>query len=248
MYDQDFDRSTRSPDPYAPGVGPSGTERAKATKEAAKQSAQEVAGTAKQQGRQVASEIRTQARSVAADVRSTVTGQARTQNDRLADGLRRMSHELGRMGQDTTGSPAGTVVSRLSDGGRRAADYLQERGPDGLFDDVQEFARRKPGTFLLAAAAAGFLLGRVGRTAVSAAQSDDTRSGYQPPRQAPRPAYDESPTLDFSTATTYGPGTTAPSTGSQYPSGATPDAPLGTDPVPSPRSSNDELPRPGAWQ
>lgn len=247
MYDQDFDRSTRSPDPLAPGAGPSGTERARETKEAAKQSAQDVADTARQQGRHVASEIRTQARSVASDVRSSVTGQARTQNDRLADGLRRMSDEFGRMGTDTAGSPANEVVRRLSDGGHRAADYLQERGPEGLLDDVQEFARRKPGTFLLAAAAAGFLLGRVGRTAVSASQADDRRSGYQPP-QARRPAYDESPTIDFGTATPYGPGTVGTPTESPYPPGAAADAPLGAEPVPSARSSNDQLPRPGAWQ
>jgi hypothetical protein len=247
VYDQDFDRPTRSPDPNLPGAGPSAGERASETKEAAKQSAQEVAATAKHQGREVASEIRTQARSVASDLRSTVTGQARTQNDRLAEGLRRIADELGGMGTNT-GSPAGQVVSRLSDGGRRAADYLQDRGPDGLLDDVQEFARRKPGTFLLAAAAAGFLLGRAGRTAVSAAQSDDYRSAYQPPQQAARPAYDESPTLDFSTATTYGPATTAGSTASPYPADAAPDAPFGSEPVPGTRSSTDQLPRPGAWQ
>ena len=61
------------------------------------------------------------------------------------------------------GSPAGQIVRRLGEGGRRAADYLEDRGPEGLLDDVQEFARRKPGTFLLIAAAAGFAIGRLGR-------------------------------------------------------------------------------------
>jgi hypothetical protein len=41
---------------------------------------------------------------------------------------------------------------------------------------VQQFARRKPGTFLLIAAAAGFVVGRLGRAAVAASQ-DDSSSG-----------------------------------------------------------------------
>jgi hypothetical protein len=109
---------------------------------------------------------------VVSDVRHSVAGQARTGHDKLAEGVRKIADELGSMGGDSN-SPAGQIVTRLADTGRRAADHMQHRGPEGLLEDVQEFARRKPGTFLIAAAAAGFVIGRLGRSTVSAARSDD---------------------------------------------------------------------------
>ena len=113
---------------------------------------------------------------MAADLRGSVSGQARTQNQRVADGLRQMSDQFGQMGPGD-GSPAGQIVRRLGEGGRRAADYLEDRGPEGLLDDVQEFARRKPGTFLLIAAAAGFAIGRLGRAAIAVSKDDEKSSG-----------------------------------------------------------------------
>jgi hypothetical protein len=147
------------------------SDRAQQAGEVAKEGVQDVAGTATEQGREVAREARDQARSVASDLRGSVTDQARTQNQRLAGGLRQMADQFHQMGPGDD-SPAGQVVRRLGDGGRRAADYLESRGPEGLLEDVQDFARRKPGAFLLAAAVAGFAVGRVGRTVMS-----NTRSG-----------------------------------------------------------------------
>lgn len=167
MYQQDVSATARGPNDDESAV----KQRAQQAGSAAKEGARDVAGTVKEQGREVTREARDQARSVAADLRGSVTGQARTQNQRLADGLRQMSDQFGQMGPDD-GSPAGQVVRRLGDGGRRAADYLENRGPEGLLDDVQEFARRKPGTFLLIAAAAGFAVGRLGRAAMAASKDE----------------------------------------------------------------------------
>lgn len=173
MHERDIDTTTSGPNS---GTASSATETAKQAGETAKQGAKQVAGTAKEQGRQVVGEVGTQARSVVSDVRQSVAGQARTGHDKLTESLRRIADDLGNMGGDTS-SPAGQIVSRLADTGRRAADHLQDRGPEGLLDDVQEFARRKPGTFLIAAAAAGFVIGRLGRSTVSAARSDSDSSG-----------------------------------------------------------------------
>lgn len=145
----------------------------------AKQGAQDVAGVAREQGRQVASEVGHQVRTVAQDLRGSVAGQASRQNDRLAQGLRTMADHLEKMAGQDDDTPAGQVVRRLGQSGRQTADYLERQGPEGVLDDVQEFARRRPGTFLLAAAAAGFLVGRLGRTAVSATRSDGG-SGDEP--------------------------------------------------------------------
>lgn len=174
MYEQEVSPSARGPNT---SVTDDSAVKGKARQagEATKDGAREVAGTVKEQGREVSREARYQVRSVAADLRGSVSGQARTQNQRVADGLRQMSDQFGQMGPGD-GSPAAQVVRRLGEGGRRAADYLEDRGPEGLLDDVQEFARRKPGTFLLIAAAAGFAIGRLGRAAFAASQDDDKHS------------------------------------------------------------------------
>lgn len=169
MYEQDVNSTARGPNGSDAESGIQDKTRQAAG--AAKDGAQEVAGTVKEQGREVAREARHQARTVVSDLRSSATQQARTQNQRLADGLRQASDQFGQM-SPADGSPAGRIVAQLGDGGRRAADYLEDRGPEGLLDDVQEYARRKPGTFLLLAVAAGFAAGRLGRAAFAAAKDE----------------------------------------------------------------------------
>ena len=83
--------------------------------------------------------------------------------------------QFGEMGPGD-GSPAGQIVRRLGEGGGRAADHLEDRGPR-LLDDVQQLARRKPGTFLLIAAAAGFAIGRLGRAAIAGSKDDEKGGG-----------------------------------------------------------------------
>lgn len=50
------------------------------------------------------------------------------------------------------------------------ASRLQDREPGELLDEVRRFARRKPGMFLLGAAAGGVLAGRL-TSGMSAAHS-----------------------------------------------------------------------------
>ncbi len=168
--------------------------------EAAGQAAQNVAQTAKEQTRQVTGEVATQARSVAADVRDSVTNQAHAQNDRLAEGIRRLADELDEMAYDRKDSPARTVVSRVAQSSRQLADYLAERGPEGVLEEVQDFARRRPGTFLVSAAVAGFVVGRVGKGVLSATstasgptQTAPLRSEYPPPPASQVPAATDYP-------------------------------------------------------
>jgi hypothetical protein len=135
--------------------------------------ASDTAGTAKQQTREVAGEVKAQARSLAENARGKVATEARGQNDRLAEGVRRFADELDEMVRDRDDSPARGVVSQVSQGGRRVADYLAEHGPDGMLREVQDFARRRPGTFLAVAAAAGFVAGRLGKGVLNAGSTHD---------------------------------------------------------------------------
>jgi len=64
---------------------------------------------------------------------------------------------------------------------QRFAQRIDERGFDGLVDDLQSFARRRPGAFLLGAAVTGFATGRLLRGARDAASDDDSaQSGSRP--------------------------------------------------------------------
>jgi hypothetical protein len=193
----------RDPDP------PSGAQQAAGrSAEAASRAAGNVAGTAADQARQVTGEVSAQARNVASDVRQKVSDQARTQNDRLVDGIRRMADELDQMRAERRDSPAASVVSRIADGGRQVADYLADRGPDGVVNEVQDFARRRPGAFLATALVAGFVVGRLGKGVIGAASSD---TGTSKPRtdafvSQPAEAGDTTPVYPAETAPAPAPG------------------------------------------
>jgi uncharacterized protein YjbJ (UPF0337 family) len=138
------------------------------TKEAAGQAATDVKDTAKEQATRVAGEARTQARNVIGDVRDRVGEQARTQTDQLVGSIRQTADHLDEMRGDRPDTPAAQVVSRVADGGRQLADYLDRNGPDGVLREVQDFARRRPGAFLVTALAAGFVVGRLGKSVAKA--------------------------------------------------------------------------------
>jgi hypothetical protein len=144
----------------------------------ASEAAGEVKETAKEQAQKVVGEAKTQFGTVASDVRDRVSEQARTQNDKLVTGIRQTADQLDEMRGDRPDSPAATVVSRVADGGRQLADYLDEHGPDGVLREVQDFARRRPGAFLATALAAGFVVGRLGKSVAKA----DPEPGATKPR------------------------------------------------------------------
>jgi hypothetical protein len=52
----------------------------------------------------------------------------------------------------------------------KIADDLEARGAEGLFEDVQTFARKHPGAFFLGAGVTGLAVGRVLRNAANDAR------------------------------------------------------------------------------
>jgi len=153
----------------AQGNGPAST--AGKAAQAASDTAKDVAQTAKQEAHNVASEVSTQARRVADDVREQVRDKAQQGHGTIVNQLRRTADELRDMSGDRDDSPARTLVANLADRTGRLAEQLEAKGPEGVLHEVQEFARRRPGTFLIAAAAAGFVVGRVGKSVLSAPNS-----------------------------------------------------------------------------
>jgi hypothetical protein len=157
-----------SPGAYAPGNSRTddsskAQQVAGQTKQAAGNAVSEVKDTATEQAQRVGAEAKAQARNVASDVRDKLGEQARTQNDRLVGSIRDTADQLDEMRGDRGDSPASMVVTRVAEGGRQLADYLDRNGPEGVLQEVQDFARRRPGAFLATALAAGFVVGRLGK-------------------------------------------------------------------------------------
>jgi hypothetical protein len=169
-------------------------------KRTAADSAQTVAETAKAEASNVAAEVKTNARDLLHQAKSDLTDQAGTQQQKVAEGLRSVSTELHNMAaaSDQPGV-ASDLVRQAAERSSAVASWLDGRDPGSLLTEVKSFARQRPGTFLLLAAGAGVLAGRLSRglsagapetTATSpAARVPDTGTAVPPPPvQMPAPA------------------------------------------------------------
>lgn len=154
----------------------------------AKEQAKQAAGTAADEGKHVAGVAKDEAKTVAADAKqqahhvldeakSQLDEQSRTQRDKLVNTLRTFSDDLERMaaGQGGGSGMATDIARQVADRARSLTNSIDGREPAELLDEVRDFARRKPGTFLLGALAAGVVAGRVTRGAKDA-QSNSTSS------------------------------------------------------------------------
>ena len=164
-------------------TGPSTTDRARDRASTAADQGRNVAGTAKDEAKNVASTAAEQARSVVGDARQQVTSQvsdqALTQRDKLSQTLRTFGDDLQEMVEQAPhGGLAHDVAREVSERVRALGSQLETREPSQLLDDARDFARRRPGTFLLGALAAGVVAGRMFRaTADGAAAASLADSG-----------------------------------------------------------------------
>jgi hypothetical protein len=148
-----------------PVEGVSGTARNEAgqLKETSTEAARQVAGTVKEKVSVVTSDTREQASRLASQTRDELVGQASQQKERAANGLRSVSDELRGMAEHGQSGLGAQLARHGADFTDQAADFLQQHEPGDLLEEVRVFARRKPGTFLLVAAAAGVVAGRLTR-------------------------------------------------------------------------------------
>jgi hypothetical protein len=133
-------------------------------KGAASNAASDVSQTVKHEAGNVATTVADQAHRVAQDTRHKVVARADSQRQQWSRQLGDMSKELRDMAGAEPSSPARRVVAQLADRGSMLADYLTQHRAEDLLTEVQGFARRRPGTFLVGLAAAGFVVGRLGRS------------------------------------------------------------------------------------
>jgi hypothetical protein len=180
------------------GDQPSTTQTAKqeaaGVADRAKEAAGGVVSTSTEQAKEVAGEAQRQARDLAAEARQQLRTQASDQRQKAVTSLHSFGDELGQMAERSEQSGVGTELARQAS--RRAhdvANYLDTHEPGDLLDEVRAFARRRPGTFLLGAALAGVVVGRLTRGAVAARRED---TGEAP---SGRYAVGASPTYDLPT-------------------------------------------------
>jgi hypothetical protein len=153
----------------------------------AKESGQRVAGTAMDQGKNVLDEGRQQASRLTQEVGQQVKEQTSVQKDKATSGLRSLGDELQGMATSSTQSGmASDLAQQAATKAHDLATWLDQRDPGSILDEVRGLARRKPGTFLLGALAAGVVAGRLTRGAVQAAK-DDTAGAHAAPRPTSTP-------------------------------------------------------------
>src|SRR3954467_3000890 len=225
------------------------TERAKETKNLAMGEAKNVGQTAAQAGSQVASTAADQAKEVAQETqrqakdlldqgRTQVKEQVVSQQQKAGQSLSSLAQELRSLADGSSQGapgPARDLLQQASGMVESFAGKLQNREPGELLDEVRSFARRKPGLFLLGAAAAGVLAGRL-TSGIKAAHSDTTStSGFtgQSNYVDPAPTYSDYSATGTVTGTDY-PATDYPATGTYTGTGTAgtplPPPPYGTVP------------------
>lgn len=140
----------------------------------AAEQAREVVGTAAEQARTLAGQAKDQARTVIQDAAQQARDQSEQQARRAAGSLRQTGDQLRALaeGRPDEAGQAGEWARQLAEQLSTVAQRVEDGGVEGVLRDVSRFARRRPGVFLLGAAAAGFAVGRM----IKNAGSDDDGS------------------------------------------------------------------------
>jgi gas vesicle protein len=129
--------------------------------------AREVADTSREQVAQVAQELSDQARYLLDETKAQLQDQAQAQSERLAEALHRLGEEAQALaeGRADDAPTLRDYVRKAADKLEEIADDLESESAEGLLEDVQTLARRRPGLYLVGAGAAGLVVGRLVRNA-----------------------------------------------------------------------------------
>ncbi|MBO9555169.1 hypothetical protein [Cellulomonas sp.] len=159
------------------GTTETAKEQASILKDKAADAGGHLLGEAKQEAAAVAGEARRQLDDLWSRTRSEVSGQAGTQQTRLASGLSTVSGQLSQMASAPAEQNLATdLVRGVGDAVGQVGRWLDEHSPEEVLDEVRRFARRRPGTFLLLAAGAGIVAGRLTRGLKDAPSTPSART------------------------------------------------------------------------
>lgn len=175
------------PSPDKSGKVDAAKQEAVDLKDTATSQVKSVAETAKDEASTVVGEAKVQAKDLYAQTQKELKEQTATQQQRIAVGLRAAGDELGSMAANSdSGGMVGDLVKQASSRLSSAATWLEDRDPSSVLDEVKRFARRRPGAFILGAAIAGIVVGRL--TRALAANASDHKAQAETPALPPAPA------------------------------------------------------------
>lgn len=125
----------------------------------------------------VKDEVMSHANDLVAQTRSQVVTQADQGTHQLADSLLAAGRELTAMAErsEQQDGPMTALVRQIGERATSMGERFQQGGYRSLKGDLSGYARSSPGTFLLAAAGAGFAVGRIVKNADTRALTDAAR-------------------------------------------------------------------------
>ena len=141
-------------------------------------------GVAQEQASNVTAEATRQGKDLLRQARGELGEQAAQGQQRLATELLSLSDELTSMAEGSTqNGVAADLARQVASRARDAGQWLDDRRPAQVIDDVQAFARRRPGLFLALAVGTGLVAGRLTRGLAAASSDNDDAAAPAPARQ-----------------------------------------------------------------
>ncbi|HEY2285364.1 MAG TPA: hypothetical protein VGH88_06435 [Streptosporangiaceae bacterium] len=219
------------PPQESPGTADVVKDQAADLKQSGVEAGQHTVGVAQEQVSEVAAEATRQGRDLLVRAQQQVGDQVAEGQQRLAAELLSLGDELSSMadGSEQKGTAA-SLARQAATRVRGVGQWLDDRSPAQLVDDLQAFARRKPGTFLALAVGAGLAAGRLTR-GLTSAQSDDGDGAASTPRTGGQPG------TAGAWAASTGTSLAEPTVGAGYPAPPAPAAPELAGPPVSPAVS-----------
>jgi hypothetical protein len=139
-----------------------------------------VAQAAVDQAKEVAGQTRQHAESLLQQGRQQLHDQAMFQQQKVALRLTTVADELRELAHNSSSDTVGELTRQGADQLHQFASWLHDREPSELLEGVRSFARRRPGVFLLGAALAGVVAGRLTGAGVAASQQADNNRSAAP--------------------------------------------------------------------
>jgi hypothetical protein len=140
------------------------------------QAGKHVGDVAREQASGVAAEAGRQGRNLLQQAQNQLHEQTAEGQQRIAQKLLSLSDEVRSMAENSSQGVAADVAQQAASRVRDAGHWLEKREPGQVVSEVQSFARRRPAVFLVLAAGAGLVAGRLTRGVKDASAADPTET------------------------------------------------------------------------
>jgi hypothetical protein len=172
----------------AANVAGTAKDEATAVKDTAVGAGQQVASVAADEAKNVAAETATQVKDVAKQAAGEASSKVSEGKQQLATLVHSAAKQLGAVGSGGTveAGPLTDLAKQASNTVGEVGHWLETREPRELVSDLSDFARRRPAVFLVGAALAGVVAGRLTRGLIAEAKdnaapaTNTPATGYAP--------------------------------------------------------------------